>query len=216
MASALSFLRLKQLVSGKGQSARFPAQRYDDVGVWLNVAEQDVWDAADWTFKKAAGKQLTVDRARPTMPPGFAEARFVYDDHGAPLEELSSDSFDRRYGAVTATGRPEAFCTVDRRLQFGPAPDREYTFELSFRRRIVHKDKSGDPVEGPMSADDDTPWWDDHHFLLVPRAQIIGLKSLNDPTWPPLQEEYEGLFVNMIADYVDRPNTPRQYGRAAW
>jgi hypothetical protein len=67
-------------------------------------------------------------------------------------------------------------------------------------------------VGGYFTAGTDYPLWDDHHSILIPRAQVLGLKSLNDPTWPPLQDEYDQQIELMKLDYL--PNFPSTWGRS--
>jgi hypothetical protein len=84
--------------------------------------------------------------------------------------------------------------------------------QVSYRRRLAHKNAAGTVVGGYFTDGSDYPLWDDHHSILIPRAQSIGLKSLNDPTWPPLQDEYDRQIELMMLDYL--PDFPSTWGRS--
>lgn len=212
--SVLTFQALLDEVMGQGQSARFPQSRLPSARRWLSTAYTDVWNAADWTFKKVFDVALdTVDDGNdpnymPTMPTDFQSVLSLYDDNGDELVEMTRDELQDQYRAdrvAGVTGRPEAFAVSARQIMLAPSPDQSYSFTMDYVRRICHRDSGGLIVVGFFddSATDHYPLWDDHHYLLVPRAQTIGLKTLNDPTWPPLQDEYQGLLGSMLVDYTN-------------
>jgi hypothetical protein len=212
----LTYADLKTAVLGK----RFPASAVASAAQWIHVAYQDVWDAADWSFKRVSRAAFYTSSdatstgaatATPSMPAAFARAKRIYDDNGDPLVELAEEEFEDTYTGDTSTGRPEAFTVVNRQVILAPTPNQAYLFSLSYWRRVAHKDSSGNVVTGFLSADGDYPLWDDHHRIVVPRAQMVGLMELNDPTWPPLGDEYGRLLESMKSDYV--PSPPRRYAR---
>lgn len=218
-ANALTYA---QLVAAVLQN-RFPASLTGTAQQWLAVAYQEVWDAANWTFKhvsrasfytSADGTSSGTATETPLMPTAFADATRLLDDLGCPLGRYSQGEFEDAFTSDTSTGRPWAYAVIDRQVHLGPTPDKAYLFKLSYRRRLAHKDASGNVVAGFLAADTDVPVWDDHHRVLVPRAQMIGLKEKNDPTWPPLDDEWQRGLLGMRRDYL--PAMRAQYPKLAW
>lgn len=212
-------LTYDQLIADVRQN-RFPSSMTGLAQKWLAVAYQDVWEAAPWSFKRVSMETLylTADgtstgtvTAQPLMPAAFAEAHRLYDDNGVPLLQIDMDDFEDTYASITATGRPETFTVSGRQIIVGPTPDSAYQFKVSYRRRLAHKDASGNVIAGFFTAGSDYPLWDDHHRVLVPRAQALGLKEINDYwSWPTLQDEFQAQLATMKRDYVERV-TPRQW-----
>jgi hypothetical protein len=217
-ASVFTYVDLQDAVLDK----RFPSSRRASVTQWLAVAYQDVWDAGNWSFKQvsreawyttADGTSSGLASATPTMPATLGRVTRIFDDLGDELDEYDEDSFEGRFSALDVqgtTGRPYAFTVIDRQIHLAPKPDAAYLFNVSYRRRMAHRNVGGVAVAGFMTQSDDSPLWSDHQWILVPRAQAIGLKMLNDPTWPPLQDEYDRLLTSMKRDYEQRA-FPRQW-----
>jgi hypothetical protein len=67
---------------------------------------------------------------------------------------------------------------------------------------------------GFYQDDADIPAWDDHHYLLVVRARILGGRIYSDPTVDVLEDEYARLLEAMREDYVDV--LPRGTQLPAW
>lgn len=216
-ANALTYLALQNAVLGR----RFPASsERTNAKRWLATAYQDVWSAADWTFKRVsrAALAMTSGDSTPTMPADFGEAIDLYDDSGTPMMHLQQDEFEYRYGDIllnSQTGLPEAFTVVNRQIEVAPLPSTT-TFRLSYYKRLCHKEADGTTTTaGFMDEDDDYPYWDDHHAILIPRATAIGLQEINDPTWGQAQDEYERQLERMKADYTQR-RPSRQWNALAW
>ena len=216
-ANALTFLQLQDAVLGR----RFPAaSQRDNAKRWIATAYQDVWSAADWTFKRVSRFSLamTSGDSTPAMPSDFGEALDLYDDSGVPMMRYSQEEFEYRYGDIlltSQTGLPEAYVVVNRQIEVAPFPTTT-TFRLSYLRRLSHKELDETTVTGGFfDEDSDYPLWDDHHSLLIPRATAIGLQEVNDPTWDQAQEEYERQLSRMREDYVQvRP--AHQWGALYW
>ena len=215
-ANSLTYQALQNAVLGR----RFPqASQADNVKRWLSTAYTDVWSAAEWTFKQVSRQALamTAGDSTPTMPTDFGQALELYDDAGVPMMKLAQDEFEYRYSDIllnSQTGLPEAYMVVNRQIHVAPLPTTT-TFHLSYKRRLAHRQANGTVTAGFMDEPDDSPLWDDHNALLIPRAIALGLQEINDPTWDAPQEEYERQLSRMKEDYVvERP--ARQWGALYW
>lgn len=202
---ALTRLQLRDRVLGR----RFPVQTQGTNALeWLEIAYQDVWVAADWTFTRVMLEDLAVASDTPAMPATFGDALSLYDPSGCKLERLSQEDFEAWKVSPFTSGTPYVYTVVDRQIKLAPSPSGAMTFKLSYRRRVVHKNANGSTGNGFMDADGDLPYWDDHHRILVPRAVAIGLQEINDPTWEDPQAEYERQLSRMKDDYeYVRPQT---------
>lgn len=187
---------------------RFPTS--SPVSQWLAAAYLDVWNSHPWTFKDVSREQwYTTDTGlvggapaqQPLMPAAFSRVTGLYDDQGYELLQLTQHEFEHAYAPITSTGKPEAFSVVNRRIILGPAPDSAYPFQVSYRRRLATRTAALTVQTGFYQADTDLPLWDDHHYLLVLRAKLIGLRDRSDPTAADLQAEYAGLLEAMREDY---------------
>lgn len=200
---------------------RFPASA--NVTQWLAAAYTDVWNAARWTFKRAYRETwYTTDTglvggtatAAPDMPDTFAEVHKLFDNNGSQLVERQPDDFDYRIAGPTITGVPSEFTVVNRQIHLYPTPTSALAFTISYRRKLCTRTAAGLFQTGFYTQDTDIPAWDDHHYLLVLRAKIIGLRDRSDPTAGDLEEEYARLLEAMRADYVE--TLPRGTQVPAW
>lgn len=217
--NALTYLNLQDAVLGR----RFPAstQRANSKR-WLASAYQDVWGAFDWPFRRVprATFNVTGGQSNQTAPTDFADVIRIQDNYGISLERFSEEDFEDIYGPVllglaTATGIPQAFTVVNRTIYLAPVPSGSLSYTLTYRRRLSSRTNALAVQAGMMSADTDYPLWDDHHAILIPRAQAIGLQELSDPTWQGAQQEYERQLDQMKDDY--RPEPPvEQWGADRW
>lgn len=203
--NALTLATLRLAVLGR----RFPAaSQATNATRWLASAYQDVWSASDWEFKRVSRQALEVvaGSTTPTMPADFQSATSLFDDAGDEIPRMSEEVFESAYGhdfADSWRGSVEAFTVVNRQIVLGPTPQASLTFRLSYRRRLAHKESDGTTVTaGFMNEEDDYPIWDDHHAILIPRAQAIGLQEMSDPTWQLAQNEYERELERMQEDYA--------------
>ena len=216
-ANAINYLALQDAVLGR----RFPAaSQRPNAKRWLATAYQDVWSAADWTFRRVSRASLAVSAGdtTPAMPPDFGTAIDLYDEFGNKLEYLAQERFERYFAdslVQSAQGQPLAFTVVNRQIELSLQPGTA-TFRLSYFRRLSHKESDGTTVTGGfMDEDSDYPLWDDHHSVLVPRATAIGLIEVNDPTWEQAQMEYERQLDRMREDYEQR-RPAYQWGAVSW
>lgn len=199
--NTLTFVELQNAVLGK----RFPQSSLGDTKRWLATAYQDVWAAYEWPFRivSRAPLALTVGE-QPTVPADFADAQDVFDQYGCALERMEQRTLEEFYGDIFAfslTGLPEAYTVVDRQLILAPLSSVTAGFTLSYRRRLCCRNADGTVAAGMMVNDTDYPVWDDHHSLLIPRAQVVGLQELNDPTYAMALQEYERQLSRMQDDY---------------
>lgn len=205
---------------------RFPSSQTGNARRWLDTAYADVWAAGKtleegWPFEYVSRASLTIaaGNGTPTMPAAFSDVRGLWDAQGNELEQLNPQDFEDLFAqtlAVATTGTPTSFAVINRQITLAPVPSGGATFKLSYRRRLAHREVDLTTVTaGPMDEDDDYPLWDDHHALLIPRAQAIGLLELNDPTWQQQQAEYERQLDRMIDDYRPVP-VAEQWGRVCW
>lgn len=203
-ANALTRADLVTAILGR----RFPAAtQTTNARRWLATAYADVWHAADWTFKRVSRATLAVTAGdeTPTMPAAFADAIKLYDDLGNEIPRLSQEVFEQRYASSIVAGErstPDAFAVVDRQIILGPRPVSSANFLLSYRRRLASRTATLAVQAGIMALDTDFPLWDDHHSILIPRAQSIGLVELSDPTWQLAQQQYQLELERMIEDYT--------------
>ncbi len=221
-ANALNLAALRTAVLGR----RFPAaSQASNATRWLSTAYTDVWNAADWTFKRVSLSSLAVvsGAEKPTMPVDYADTLALFDQYGDELERMPQERFEQKFAADFANGnvgQPWAFTVIDRRVILGPRPALTGTFKHSYRRRLSHKLFDQETVDvGFMNDDTDYPLWPDHHGVLVARAQSIGLQEINDPTWQGPQQEYERQLARMEEDLaqqkigVGRRSGAQQWGR---
>lgn len=209
---ALTYLNIYQAVLGR----RFPqSSQLTNSKRWVDTAYQDVWSAADWTFRRVPQSDLVVASATPTMPADYADTIDLFDPQGYRLERMSEEDFERDFLPASSINVFPAYAyTVVNRQIYLPATAAG-TYKHSYYRRMAHKDNAGAVIAGPMSLDTDKPLWDDHHSVLIPRAQVIGLIELNDPTWEQLQAEYERQLSRMKRDY-EQVRPAKQWARDCW
>lgn len=214
----LNYGQLKTAVAGDRLGAV-----EDTIPQWIADAYVDIWNGPNWTFKRVSGEtwyttddgtSTGVASASPKMPVAFASVTTLEDDQGCELVELTQSDFEAKYTADLTTGRPCHYMVVNRQIRVWPIPDAAYAFFISYNRRLATRDSSENVQEGWFKVDDDLPLWDDHHGILVIRAKIIGLKSVTDPTYGPLQDEYGRLLEAMVDEYVAA--LPRGFQAPAW
>ena len=214
----LTFADQKAAVAGD----RIPTTQ--PISQWLAAAYTDIWNAGKWTFKKvsrenfyttADGTSTGAASATPDMPAAFGEMIALLDDQGFELTWLTETEFESQYTEANATtGRPSVFTVVNRQIQLWPTPDAAYLFKVSYKRRLATRNSSGVVQAGFYQADTDFPLWDDHHYILVLRAKLLGLKSLADPTADMLEGEFGRLLDAMTEDYTEK--LPRGYQMPSW
>lgn len=196
---------------------RFPSN--SPVSSWLEAAYDDVWNATEWEFKRVSGATwyTTADglsngtpAQQPKMLVDFANPLALYDDLGNPLVQLPQREFEKTYQPYIVSDRPEAFMVVNRQIWLGPKPNAAYPFKLSYKRRISTRTTTGAVQAGFFVQDTDIPLWDDHHYLLVLRAKMIGLRDRSDPTASDLENEFARLLAAMKDEYVEQGVLGRQ------
>jgi len=212
----VNYLELQTAVLGR----RFPpASELTNVKRWIGTAYQDVWDADDWDFKKVSFENLAVSGATVALPGNVAEVTGLYDNFGGKLERYSQEDFERFYsgnfavsGSVSASP-PPAYMVLAGSIKLSNSASGTYL--LSYNRRVSHKLAAGTITLGLMVLDTSVPFWDDHHGLLVARAQAIGLQEINDPTYSGPQQEYERQLVRMKQDQITK-QPAYQWASESW
>lgn len=186
--------------------ARFKESQRASVKFWINMRYQAIWAYVDWPWKRQGPVPLvvTAGSANPTLPDDFLRPIAIYDDLGNEIfwEEPGDFDTDHRYPINQGTtGRPSSFKWVDNVITLGLTPAVDYDFQLVYERKTSYLASGTTPASGPLTADTDTPIWDDqYHYILVVGAIASGLRLENDPTYPALEEEYHGL-LNSMRDY---------------
>lgn len=203
-------------------------QRVPYVRTWVTTRYARLWTSFEWAFKMVeATAMATVAGSRYlTVPSDFGAMRGLFDDTGVrELPQLEEDVFNRNYLSsriAGQTGKPEAYCVVNRRVVLGPVPNAIYTYYGSYKRLLGYDtgNPSGTFKVGQMGETDptkDKPWWPPEHWeCLVIGARALGLKLVNDTAWFALEQQFEDLVQGMVADdLLHDANTAssRQYGR---
>ena len=194
------------------QERRFPSS--SPFPQWVAGAYTDIWNSGDWTFKGVSRETwyTTADglvggsaTATPKMPVAFASVLSLIDDQGYPLEELDQWEFERGYtdptGGPFPTARPYRFMVVNRQIHLYPTPGSAYQFQVSYQRRLATRTGAGAIQAGFFQNTSDLPLWDDHHYAIVLRARILGLRDRSDPTATDLIQEFSALLEAMRAEY---------------
>lgn len=144
---------------------------------WVNLAEMELWNAADWVFKRVAASSLPIvaGSRTPVMPTDFGKTRVLVDNNGDELKYLDPQDWERAYAADTSTGPPHEFTVINRQIFVGPTPSASATFKHGYRRRYAHLNAASAVVAGTMALGDDVPLWDvEFHYVLVPWAMLLG------------------------------------------
>ena len=193
---------------------RFNANYTAQITRWRKAAYTEVWYAADWSFRCVAAEDsslvVVANNRKPTMPTNFDRDLALWDDNGNLLERLDTFTFDSRYASDTSTGKPAAYKIVNGQIILGPTPDLAYSFPMPYLRKLSHYTSANVMTVGQMSLATDKPCWsEDHHELLVVRAQMLGLKYTDDPdSANAMQPEYTDLLQKMIVDLAEDLVTP--------
>lgn len=193
-------------IYGEVIDARFTASQTNKVKHWINLREAQIWAAAEWPWKIVSHLPLAVETGvfTPTLPAEIQTPLAVFDDKGNSLTYLTESDFDNEFvptQVTSTTGRPSHYKWNNGFLTLGVTPDRDYSFSLSYYRRMSHYAYGPVFVPGPMTIDSDfPPFGDEWHEILVIGAISTGLKIENDPTWVPLEQEF-GLMLSNMADY---------------
>lgn len=200
---------------------RFPTS--SPITDWIKAAYADIWNAKNWSFKYLTNQTFwtTSDSLSsgsasqtPKMPTDFSRVTSLYDDQGYELRWLEQADFERNWTNVTSTGRPCEFTVVNNRIILGPTPNAAYSFDLSYRRRLATRNSSDTVQAGFFQADTDKALWDDHDYVIVIRAKIIGLRDRSDPTAGDLEGEYVRLLEAMAEEWI--VSRPRGAQLPAW
>jgi hypothetical protein len=179
------------------------ANKITQIKRWVNAAELELWNKADWVFKRvpAASLAIVAGNRLPAMPADYGKTRSLIDNNGEPLNYMDPQEFDDAYAADTSSGPPSDFTVVNRQIYVGPTPSASVTFKHGYRRRYAHLDNASAVVAGVMSVDTDKPIWDiEHHFVLVPLAIVIGARMENDPAPQVYKDAADELIEAMRSD----------------
>lgn len=152
------------------------------------LAYEEIWNAAEWQFKRVQTAPFAITSGTPAMPADFAKSLQLFDDLGEELEPMNSEEFEGTYRySITnnITGRPEAFKVVNRQITVAPTPNVTYNGFISYYRRLSYYTAGGVATPGFMSLDTDIPLWpnfgsEDYHYVLVPVAMKYLLATETD------------------------------------
>lgn len=203
-------------IADEVRRARFTAAGTGEPESWVRHAYGRVWSAEEWTFKRVGPTAFPVSAGATDLPDDADRVLVLTDpEQEEPLTYVEPGDFDRYLSPGLPAGGPSWFTIYNRQIVVAPVPDGGYTFDLSYQRRLSHFNVSAEPVAGHMVAGDDSPLWpDDHHDILITGGLVRGLQLKNDPTWPPLADEFRQQLQDMRDSYLDKPG-PVQYGRDA-
>lgn len=192
---------------------RFPASSPADQ--WIAAGYLDIWNSGEWTFKRvdlatfwttADGLSNGTPDETPLMPAAFAKAIVLLDDTGSEVTQVRQDDLNAMFTdpvSSVVTGRPQVYAVSNRQIALYPKPDRAYQFRLSYRRRVATRQTGGAVQAGLFQADTDLPLWDDHHYIIVVRARILGLRDRSDPTNSDLLDDYGMMLAAMREEYME-------------
>ncbi len=189
-------------------NARFNENQRASVKYWINLRYAQIWAMAEWPWKFVGPTTLSIvaDDQTPVLPADIDIPYVVFDDVGNVVQQMDGKSFDisYRYSEINNDkGKPQAYKWLDNVLTLAPIPNTNYTFSLTYLRRLASKTQAGALQDGPMVADTDTPIWDSNYdYMLVLGAMATGLKVENDPTWQPLQNDFELFLDTMREEYL--------------
>lgn len=169
---------------------------------WVGQAEIAAWNAADWDFKRVPLANLSVTAGIATEPADLGKVRVLEDPRGDALEYLEPDIFERAFAtSADFPGIADFYTVINRQILIGSTETG--TFKLAYRRRYTHLNNAGQPVQGLMSADTDTPIWDsEFHYVLVPWAMILGMKLENDPSAEGLRNQRDEMLGWMMDEHL--------------
>lgn len=212
----LNFTALQTAV----QANRFDASQ--DMATWVRTAYEQLWQAAEWSFKKVSSTAITLPTTGlPTMPADFSRmgGGGLYDDLGEELEPLEETEFRRRYlesRVAGATGRPTAYTVIDRQIVLGPYPDKAYSGFIAYTRRLCTRDSGGALQVGNFQVGTDLPFWNhttgEHHYVIALRAMITGRVFESDMSAQMLQEEFQQALTAMMDELTVDEVATREYG----
>lgn len=191
------------------QAIRFTGQELTRIARWINNRYSAIWNAADWNFKRAKPTPIYfTDSSEASLPEDFGSAYSVLDCNNNKLRWLEPEDY-----AMQSNGGGGVFTVVDRRLYTPSPPDNGWLL-CSYERRLSHFDSDGTLHVGPMNQDLDTPVIpEEHHYLLVLDATILGLMMENDPTWQDLAPARDEMMQVMREELTPSHQYARlQYG----
>lgn len=199
----MTFKQLQDAV----KADRFRESQRGDIMDWLNYRYAWLWDAAEWTFKRAK-TTVTVTANSSTvsnLPADLGTVRKLRLSDGTRINYMDPDDFDDLYFGQTATDKPQYFTIVDGDLSVGPISSVTDTGCGLFYDKSITL----------MAADSDTPAFPaEMHFALVHGASAEGLKLQNDFTWQAFEQDWSAAIQTMKAKFLlDHLGDDDQYGR---
>lgn len=195
-------------IYGDAIEARFNTGQTTQIKRWINFREAQIHAAAEWPWKIVGPTSLTVTSgdSTPTMPSNIERPMAVYNEFGDRLAYATQADFDGLFlpGVASSTsGRPTVFKWNNGVMTLGDIPNANYTFTMTYERKLSHYAVGGALTVGPMSATTDYPLFDaEWHQILVTGALATGLKIENDPTWEPLEQEFAHMLAQMVEHYL--------------
>lgn len=198
---------------------RFQEGRRASIKSWINARYAYLWALEDWTFKRVPPTNITVVNGSrtPAMPTDFGHAERLFDDQGAELAAMDVNDWDEAFKWDTSTGRPSSYTLVSRQLYLGPTPNANYTFTMSYTRRLTHVDSITGITGGVMVEDADQALWPaEYDYLLVLEAAMMGMQLEKDEGWQDLRVPRDELLEAMRGDLTsDAVATKTQYGKVS-
>lgn len=175
---------------------------------WVNLFEAELWEAADWQFKRVppvgfdvtAGVSKQTPKTNTVTIADFEDIIALYDNTGEKLTGLSPRQFDEQYMSSIVQGvssTPEAYKVESDGIYIGPIPSSggQSWGRMSYWRKLSSLTSLGAVQVGPMTADTDTPIFDaSHHMIYVWGGMRIGMRLESDLTYIGIDDLYQEAF----------------------
>lgn len=180
---------------GIDQSYRQDAQQ------WVINRHEEVWGAADWTFKYETGAITFTNGAQVIAsgdsPSDMHAVYAIYDSYGAPLRGFRDvrQFFDRyNTNALPASSiAPEAYTTIAGQILVGPVGNGSGGL-IVYQKTKPSLVNDSDPTGLPDGFD----------LALALGAKATGYLLTNNPLAGPLEAEYQAKITAMENDWLDQ------------
>lgn len=141
----------------------------------------------------------TTDQAYLALPPGFLQAKrlLVLTQPPRVLTYRTPEQLVAEYGGQR--GRPAVFTVSQDEMQFGPAPDTAYAFEMIFYKQVP-----------PLSGQQPNNWFLQYAYdALLYGALLEAMVFLDEDSRLPV---WKGLYENAVADLKSQDERDRHSG----
>lgn len=199
-------------------SDRWPDHKRPDVQRWVRGRHAFIYLSFDWPFRRFGPLQVEAaggvyhDLSLESSALRAATVRGITDENGDSLQFMDRRRFEELFAGETDAGKPWAYTVYEeqadpkgfrKRIYWGPRNDAARTLNISFTLRLAHLDADGALVDGNFTTDTDRPLWpEDFDELLILGAAAMGMKLESDPSWRPLQDDFDRLLAVMQGDVV--------------